>query len=71
MMSKEKIKKFLKTWKHKLFHCPTFWRWKPFYYCPRCGKGMRCYYDGNDILGHGIDFCNKCTAILECSGSGA
>ncbi|KKM03519.1 hypothetical protein LCGC14_1773630 [marine sediment metagenome] len=50
---------------HKLFNCPTFWSIKPFYRCPRCNKGMRCYWDGNDIKGHGINFCNTCAAILE------
>jgi hypothetical protein len=26
---------------------------------------MRCYWDGNDVEGHGIDYCNKCAADLE------
>jgi len=58
-------KSFLKRWWHKLFHCPTFWRPKPAFTCPGCGKKYRCYWDGNDVTGVGIDFCNSCAADLE------
>ena len=47
---------------HKLFRCPTFWRIHPFFTCPECGKKYRCYWDGNDIAGVGIDYCNACAA---------
>ena len=50
---------------HKLFHCPTFWKLKPAFTCPQCSKKYRCYWDGNDVAGHGIDYCNKCAAQLE------
>jgi len=62
-------KTWLKRWKHKLFGCPTFWysffRERSRYNCPRCNKVLRCYWDGNDVTGHGIDYCNSCTKILE------
>ena len=57
--------KLLKKIIHKLFDCPTFWQLKPFYHCPSCGKGMRCYWDGNDVAGHGTDYCDKCAKSLE------
>ena len=60
-----KQKPVIKRWLHKLFACPTFWRLKPFFRCPRCNRGMRCYWDGNDITGHGTDYCNACAKILE------
>lgn len=46
--------------RHYLFNCPTFWRLKPAFECPKCGRKYRCYWDGNDILGHGINICNSC-----------
>jgi hypothetical protein len=58
----------LRGWKkihHKLFRCPTFWKLKYSFHCPRCGKGYRCYWDGNDVTGHGIDYCNSCASLLE------
>lgn len=58
-------KPLLKRIYHKLFECPTFWRWKPAFECPRCGKKYRCYWDGNDVSGHGIDYCDGCAQILE------
>jgi hypothetical protein len=61
------VEKFISDWKHKLFNCPTFWRLKPFYHCPSCNKGMRCYWDGNDVAGHGIDYCDKCAKEIEAS----
>ena len=60
-----KRKPLLKRIIHKLFFCPTFWRLKPRFQCPRCGKKYRCFWDGNDIEGHGTDYCNKCAKILE------
>ena len=60
-----KPKPFLKRWKHKLFNCPTFWKLKTSFNCPKCKKTYRCYWDGNDVSGHGVDYCNKCTKILE------
>lgn len=62
------IKKIMGTMlklNHYLFHCPTFWRLKPIFKCPTCGKKYRCYWDGNDIENHGIDFCNKCAKKIE------
>lgn len=59
------MKKFIATWVHKLFYCPTFWSFKPFYTCPCCGKRYRCYWEGNDIAGVGIHYCGKCADILE------
>jgi len=57
------------TLRHLLFHCPTFWRVRPYYRdkhsCPECGKKYRCYYQGNDVIGHGIDLCNKCAKKYE------
>ena len=50
---------------HKLFNCPTFWRIKPRFTCPKCKKQYRCYWDGNDVTGHGIDYCDKCAIKLE------
>ena len=54
----------VKRWKHKLFHCPTFWEMllglKEKYNCPKCGKHYLCYWDGNDVDGHGTDYCDKC-----------
>lgn len=50
---------------HKLFKCPTFWRIRPAFHCPQCNKGYRCYWDGNDVAGHGIDYCDKCARALE------
>ena len=66
-------KKFFKRWKHKLFECPTFWKslWRNMTFrnasfsCPRCHKHYHCYWDGNDVTGHGIDYCNKCAKELE------
>ena len=55
----------VKRWHHKLFKCPTFWELKPHFICPHCGKKYRCYWDGNDIAGLGIDYCNKCARLLE------
>lgn len=60
-----KREKFLKRVKHKLFHCPTFWRLKAAFTCPGCGKKYRCYRDGNDVAGHGVDYCSKCANGLE------
>lgn len=57
--------KWLKQWCHKLFKCPTFWQLKPFFHCPGCGKGYRCYWEGNDVAGLGIDYCDECTAKHE------
>jgi len=58
-------KKFIDKWRHKLFECPTFWSLLPKFMCPRCNKLYRCYWDGNDVSGHGIDYCDKCAEILE------
>lgn len=63
----------IKRWRHKLFGCPTFWKsvWdtffksKPYYRCPECKKPMHCYWDGNDITNHGINFCDDCASKLE------
>ena len=60
-----KQKPFFKRWAHKLFHCPTFWKIKWAWCCTQCGKGHKCYWDGNDINGHGTDICNKCAKKLE------
>ena len=59
------FKKWIDGWYHKLFKCPTFWKLKPSYTCPECGKKYRCYWDGNDIWGVGIDYCNTCVKKLE------
>ena len=50
---------------HYLFKCPTFWSIKPAFVCPGCGKKYRCYWDGNDILDLGTDYCNACTIEHE------
>ena len=47
---------------HKLFKCPTFWQIKPAFKCPECGKTYRCYWDGHDIAGRGINICNACAS---------
>ena len=57
-------KSFVGRWKHKLFKCPTFWRWKRAFECPECGKKYRCYWDGNDAGGM-IDLCDKCAEEYE------
>lgn len=60
-----KKKSFLRRWRHKLFSCPTFWKSKPAFTCPKCGKKCRCYWDGNDVEGYGINYCDKCAKQLE------
>ena len=50
---------------HYLFKCPTFWRFKPAFECPECGRKYRCYWDGNDISGHGINICNPCAKRIK------
>jgi hypothetical protein len=42
-----------------------WWLRKPRYRCPECGKGLYTYWDGNDVTGHGIDYCDKCAKQLE------
>ena len=56
---------FFKRWRHKLFDCPTFWRKKPAFKCPICGRTYRCYWDGHDVSGMGIDLCGKCASKYE------
>jgi len=58
-------KSFLKKLTHYLFNCPSFWSIKPRYHCSKCGAGFRCYWDANDIEGHGIDICNRCAKKIE------
>jgi len=60
-----KKQSLLKRVIHKLFHCPTFWEVTPRFTCPKCKKKYRCYWDGNDVEGYGIDYCDKCAAELE------
>lgn len=55
----------LKNWFHYLFRCPTFWQLKPAFECPDCGKQYRCYWDGHDVAGHGINYCYDCATNLE------
>ena len=50
--------------KHYLFYCPTFWRLKPAFQCPQCGKEYRCYWDGNDCGGK-INVCHACAEEYE------
>jgi hypothetical protein len=45
---------------HKMFHCPTFWNLKPAFRCPICRATYRCYWDGNDVEGVGINLCGPC-----------
>ena len=47
---------------HYLFRCPTFWSFKPYFKCPECGATYRCYWDGHDIVGRGINICGKCAS---------
>ena len=54
--------------RHYLFLCPTFWSVKPAFKCPECGKGYRCYWDGNDVGGK-INICHACSAKYEASGA--
>lgn len=65
------MKRLLKRIYHKLFHCPTFWKLKPTFYCPICGKGYRCYWDGNDSPGNTKlkDVCDKCATRIELTGT--
>ena len=58
------ILSWAKRWYHKLFKCPTFWNLKLQFTCPECGGKYRCYWDGNDIAGVGIDYCNDCAKVL-------
>jgi transcription elongation factor Elf1 len=60
-----KRESFIKHWIHKLFQCPTFWKLKASFTCPECGKKYRCYWDGNDVANHGINYCDKCAEKLE------
>jgi len=47
--------------KHKLFDCPTFYRFRHTFICPLCGAGFRCYWDGHDSdCGAGINLCSVC-----------
>ncbi len=50
---------------HKIFKCPTFWKIKPAFKCPKCSATYRCYWDGNDVEGHGTDLCNTCAVKYE------
>lgn len=52
-------KSFWKRWKHKLFSCPTFWKLKPAFTCPICGREYRCYWDGHDEFGK-VNVCTPC-----------
>jgi len=52
-------KQLIRSWSHKLFQCPTFWRLKPAFKCPICGKQYRCYWDGHDEAGY-INLCTSC-----------
>lgn len=53
-------KRFFKRWWHYLFFCPSFWSLKPAFRCPICGKTYRCYWDGYDVDGKGINLCKQC-----------
>ena len=59
------IKQYLRKWRHKLFSCPTFWKIEKSFRCPGCHIKYRCYYDGNDIVGYGADYCDTCTSIIK------
>lgn len=69
VITMQPYKTFIKRWTHKLFECPTFWKYlfnsKKGFRCPTCNKRYLCYWDGNDVAGHGIDYCNKCAKELE------
>ncbi len=70
VVTMQPYKNFVKRWRHKIFECPTFWKYlfgKKGFRCPKCNKKYLCYWDGNDVEGHGIDYCNKCAKELECS----
>lgn len=55
---KNKISNIIRVW-HLLFQCQTFWRVKPAFTCPICGKTYRCFLDGNDVEEfRGV--CNDC-----------
>lgn len=47
---------------HYLFKCPTFWRLRTSFTCPDCGRGYRCYWNGNDCACGKIGICTKCAA---------
>lgn len=51
---------FIDKWYHKLFKCPTFWKLKRAFTCPVCGAKYRCYWDGHDVDGLGINVCGPC-----------
>ena len=53
------------AWRHRLWLCKNYWRPQHWYMCPSCNRTMRCYWDGNDVIGHGTDYCDKCAAALE------
>lgn len=48
-----------KRLRHLLFNCQTFWRIRPFYHCSECGKGFRCFWDGNDCC-RLTNICRRC-----------
>jgi len=56
-------KDFIRRWLHYLFSCP--FRLKTAFHCKLCGKPKRCYWDGNDIEGLGINICHKCSEVVE------
>lgn len=60
-----KRKTLLKHWYHKLFQCPTYWTFKGSFTCTQCGKRKRCYWDGNDMTGHGTDICERCARYID------
>ncbi len=70
MADTNRIMRFLKRWGHLLFKCPSFWSLRPRFTCPRCGTKYRCYWDGYDIIGHGIDYCHECALLLEATEAG-
>ena len=57
-------------WRHRLWLCKNYWDKSRRYKCTGCGKTLRCYWAGNDITGHGIDYCNRCAKRLAPTSEG-
>lgn len=64
-MSDNPFTTWLRTWNHKLLHCPTFWTIRPSFHCPLCGHGIRCSFcDGHERGGY-THVCAACASEYD------